>query len=336
MIDLPAFQPHPLLFHDHLMTASVVLPRPRARALLRGDVRRVFATAPCTQVAGWMSPYPDPRRPFVVLVHGLSGHAGSTYLQGLAAKGQRAGLGTLRLNVRSCGGTEHLSPSLFHAGLTEDLRSVLEELRGEGHRQVFLVGYSLGGNMVLRLAGELAGRGPEWLAGVAAVSPALDLTACSRAIDEAPGMAFYRRCFLRDLARKMRRKAAAFPGRYDLAGLDRLRTIREFDERFVAPPFGFCDATDYYHRASARRVAAAIGVPTLIVQAEDDRFVPFESVRCPEVTGNAAIQVLLTRRGGHCAFLAARPGHTATRQDGDRHWAEERVLQFLELSDPLP
>ena len=240
---VPPFVPHPLLRNRHAMTAAVILPRWRARRALGEDRLRVFQTRSDTWVAGFLSPEADPRRPLVVSVHGLSGHADSTYMQGLALKARRVGFSTLRMNVRSCGGTEAGSPSLFHAGLTEDLRAILGELRREGFRRFFLVGHSLGGNMVLKLAAE---DGVEALGvqAVAAVSPALDLPAASRAIDETPGMAFYRRSFLRDLRAKMRAKHRLFPGRYDLKGLDGLSTIRAFDERFVAPTFGFDGADD--------------------------------------------------------------------------------------------
>ena len=131
--------------------------------------------------------------------------------------------------------------------------------------------------------------------------------------------------FVRDLKRRMRRKARAWPGRYDLTRLAAIRTVRQFDDAYTAPHFGFRGASDYYHRASAMRVIDRVTVPALIITAEDDPFVPPEPFRDPRVTGNPSIRLLLSRCGGHCGFVAARNGG-----GDDGYWAETTILDFFD------
>ncbi len=143
----------------------------------------------------------------------------------------------IRLNQRTCGGTEHLTPTLYNSGLSQDYRTIVQELaRVDGLTRIWLVGYSLGGNLVLKTAGE-AGSSEAALAGVIAVCPTIDPAQCAKAL-EAPRNWVYHYHFLTQLKRRIRRKAALFPGRWNLAGLDRIRTLSEFDDRYTAPDGG--------------------------------------------------------------------------------------------------
>jgi predicted alpha/beta-fold hydrolase len=186
---------------------------------------------------------------------------------------------------------------------------------------VAIVGYSLGGNLALKLAGELGESAPDELVAVCAVSPTLDLARCVDAL-ERRGNFVYQWNFVRNLKARMKRKAAAFPGSFALEPLKRVWTVRGFDEAYTAPHHGFRDATDYYHRASAIRVAGRIRVPTLIITAEDDPFVPDAPFRGAEVAGNPHITLVITRHGGHCAYVE--------RADGayDGYWAEREIMRF--------
>lgn len=284
---------------------------------------RHFRTAPDTQVVAWCHWQPDaPAHPTLLVLHGLEGSADSHYVRGTADKAFRAGFNVVRLNQRNCGGTEHLTPGLYHSALTGDVQAVLEELAdADGLRSMAVCGYSLGGNLALRLAGLYGDRPPAWLRAVCAVSPTLDLAACMDLL-ERPSNRLYEWNFMWGLIRRIRRKARLYPDRYDVRGLWRVRSIRAFDERFTAPHNGYAGAEDYYDRAASIRVTGRIRVPTLILSAEDDPFIPAGPLRDPRVAGNPAITVVAERHGGHCGFVEA------SRDGYDGYWAEARVVEF--------
>lgn len=296
-------------------------PRP-LRALPLPEWRR-FRTADDTEVVAachWQADAAD--RTTVLIMHGLEGSADAHYMRGVADKAWRAGLNVVRLNQRNCGGTEHLTPGLYHSGLTADPLAVIHELiEHDGLRSIVLAGYSMGGNVMLRLAGELGVDAPPELVGVAAVSPVIDLAACVAAIEQ-PSNYIYQWNFMRNLRRSMRRKAAAWQGAFDIARLPRIRTIRAFDDTYTAPHHGFGTAANYYYQASAMRVMDRIAIPTLIVSAADDPFVPHEMFDRPEVRSNPHIRVEITAHGGHCAFISE------PCPDDDGYWAEAAIVAF--------
>ena len=194
-------------------------------------------------------------------------------------------------------------------------------------QHVVVAGYSLGGNLALKLAGDYGDAPPPQLRGVCAVSPVMELEACVRALERRQNF-FYQWNFVRGLKGRMRRKAQWFPGRFALDRLDAIRSVREFDEVYTAPHFGFKNASDYYHRASAMRVIDRVRVPARIITAEDDPFVPTSPFREPSVTANPRIHLSITRHGGHCAFVTdARPGADGA-EPGDGYWAEHEILTF--------
>jgi predicted alpha/beta-fold hydrolase len=260
-------------------------------------------------------------RTTVLLLHGLEGSSSAHYMRGIAAKAWAAGCNVVRLNQRNCGGTEHLSRGLYHSGLTHDPLFVIRTLIDEGIRSIAVAGYSLGGNLALKLAGELGTSLPE-LRAVCAVSPTMDLGVCVQALERKANIP-YQFNFVRNLKKRMRRKAAAFPGDFSLEPLGRVWTVRQFDEAYTAPHHGFDGASDYYHRASAMRVIDRIAVPTLILTAADDPFVPPESFRDPAVTANRHITVCVSPHGGHCGFLEHGTG------DYDGYWAEREIVRFV-------
>jgi predicted alpha/beta-fold hydrolase len=263
-------------------------------------------------------------RPAIILLHGLEGSSHAHYMAGISDKAWAAGWSVVRLNQRNCGNTEHLSRGLYHSGLTHDALFVMRELiEQDGIGVLALAGYSLGGNLALKLAGDLGDAAPAALVAVCAVSPTLDLAGCVDALERRSNFA-YQWNFVRNLKARMRRKVAAFPGAFSLDALRRVRTVRGFDEAYTAPHHGFRDAADYYYRASALRVIGRITVPTLIITAEDDPFVPDVPFRHADVAGNPNITVIITRHGGHCAYLE-RP------QDGyDGYWAEREIMRFAQ------
>jgi len=273
---------------------------------------RLFSTEPEVQVLGRCH-WRHPGAPVLLLVHGLEGSCDSTYMRWMARAALEAGFNAVRLNVRNCGGTEHLAPTLYHSGLTADLRSVVSEL--SAHR-LFLVGFSLGGNQALKLAGEWGAAIPSNVAGVCAISAPIDLAACARRLAE-PRNRLYELRFLRNLRDRLRRKARLFPDRYSLAPLAQVRTIIDFDHYVTAPAFGFRDAWDYYEQCSARRFLSQVRVSTLLVQAQDDPFIPFGCFRVPQ---NPALNLLAPEHGGHVSFLSPPP----------RFWAARQVVRFCQ------
>src|SRR5713226_1073545 len=316
------FEPHPLLRNNHLMTltASFV---PRRFPALPAPSERLFETEPGTQLLGhchWQAERGE--HPALVLVHGLEGSSESGYMRGIAEKAFRAGFNVIRLNQRNCGGTERLTPTLYNSGLSGDYRAVLAELaERDAVPEIFFAGYSMGGNLVLKMAGELGEAAPRQLRGVAAVCPSLDLAACADALERGENI-LYRNHFVGSLMRHYRRKARLFPRRYSLDGLPKIRTLREFDDVITAPLSGYRDAVDYYFRASALRVMGQIRVPTLILASQDDPFVPLQSFSDPAITTNPKISLITPQHGGHCAFISRTAGV-------ERFWAEARVVEFF-------
>ena len=297
---------------------------PRDFPRLPKPVRRYFDVARATRVVADCH-WHDERWAHATLIalHGLNGSSEAHYMRGLAAKAFARGMNVVRLNQRNCGDTEHLSEGLFHSGLTADAAHVIDELtRVDGLPAIGVAGYSLGGNLALKLAGEYGTNAPETLAGVAAVSPIIEISECTRAL-ERPENWLYEWNFVRDLKRRMRRKHQCHPGLYDLAKLNAVKTVREFDETYTAPYFGFRDAEDYYHRASAMRVIDRIRVPALVITADDDPFVPSAPFHDPKVTGNAHIDLRISAHGGHCGFV----GPPSATDDGYR--AENAIVAFF-------
>jgi predicted alpha/beta-fold hydrolase len=318
-----AFVPRPSLTRGHWMTLYG-WGNPRYFPRLPQPTIRYFDVAPDARVLAHCHWQEDARaRPTIIALHGLNGSSDAHYMRGIAAKAFARGMNVVRLNQRNCGGTEHLAAGLFHSGLTADSRHVIEELSEvDGLSAIAVAGYSLGGNLALKLAGEYGERPPRSLKAVAAVSPILEIGECVRALEQ-PGNFIYQWNFVRDLKARMRRKARHRPGAFDLRPLGRIRTVREFDEIYTAPHFGFAGADDYYYRASAMRVIDRVAVPALIITAEDDPFVPHQPFRDPAVTGNPHIALRICEHGGHCGFVGA----PSAADDG--YWAETQIVSFV-------
>jgi uncharacterized protein len=305
--------------------------RKRAFPRLPEPVARFFDVAADARVLAHCHWHAAPTaHPTVILLHGLEGSSYAHYMCGMADKAWAAGWNVVRLNQRNCGNTEHLSRGLYHSGLTQDPLFVIRELIERDRLPAIAVaGYSLGGNLTLKLAGELGDTPPPELVAVCAVSPTMDLAVCVQALERRANAA-YQFNFVRNLKARMRRKAAAVPGLFPLEPLRHVWTVRQFDDAYTAPHHGFRDAADYYHRASALRVIDRIRVPALILTAADDPFVPAAPFHDPAVTGNPHVHVQVTRHGGHCAFVErARDGY-------DGYWAEREIVRFITAQAPAP
>jgi predicted alpha/beta-fold hydrolase len=256
----------------------------------------------------------------LLMVHGLEGSSNSRYIQAIALRAWGAGWNVIRMNMRNCGDTESLTPTLYHSGLSGDVGTVL---RHYAHRfalqRIALVGYSMGGNLVLKLAGEWGSAPP--LCAVAAVCPAIDLATGADALHE-PANRLYEWNFLIGLMARFRRKARLFPDIYESTGIGPIRSIREFDEKILSRYWGFKGADDYYYRAAAARVVQHIAVPTLILHALDDPFIRLTAETREKLLANPHITFVETLHGGHCAYLSCDSGN-------EIHWAEATVIRFL-------
>jgi predicted alpha/beta-fold hydrolase len=320
---VPEFVPHALLRSGHAMTiAAAFVPR---RFRLPEPEQRLFQVDPFSRLLGLCHWQVGKLRdtPVIAIVHGLEGSAESYYVQGIADKAFHRGFHVVRLNQRNCGGTEKLTPTLYNSGMSGDYRAVLEELASvDGFEKIFFAGYSMGGNLVTKMAGEFGDDFPTALGGVSSVCAALDLSACADALERRDNY-LYQRHFVKNLMARYERKAKMFPDRYSQNGFGPIRTVREFDDAITAPCFGYRDAEEYYEAAGAKKVVADIRVPTLMITAEDDPFVPYVSFLAADVEKNSRIQFVPTEHGGHCAYISKQSGV-------ERFWAEQRIVEFCE------
>ncbi len=320
---LTRFEPHRWLRSGHLQTlVGNFLPRPpfRLEAVAEevetdpADGSRVLCHC------HWQPEEVRAGRLTLVLIHGLEGSSDSRYIRGIAARAFAAGFNAVRMNMRNCGGTEKLTPTLYHSGLSGDLAAVVRHFTARfALERVAVAGYSMGGNLALKFAGEWGARPP--LVAAAAVCPVIDLAPSADALHE-PANRAYEFHFLRGLMRRFRRKALLFPAIYRTAGVGRIGSIREFDDRIVAPRCGFRDADDYYYRAASARVVDRIAVPTLILCAQDDPFIRLLPETREALAANPHVILAETSHGGHCAFLSRNPGD-------EIHWAEATLVRYL-------
>jgi predicted alpha/beta-fold hydrolase len=314
------FAPRRYLRNRHAMTlAGNFLPRKNSLPEPEACLFRVEAETQVLCHCHWQ--VDAERRPTIIIVHGLEGSSLSQYVMGNADKAWAAGMNVVRMNMRTCGGTEHLTPTLYHSGLSSDVGAVLRAvIEGKRLQRVGLLGYSMGGNLVLKLAGELGADTPAELKVVAAVSPAADLAASADAM-HAGGNRIYEWKFLVSLMRTFERKRNLFPDVYKK--VQRWpRSIREFDDVITARYCGFEGAQDYYTRAAAARVIESIALPSLVIHAIDDPFIRLLPDTRAKLSANRHITLLETPHGGHCAFLAQANGY-------DGRWAERQIMHFF-------
>src|SRR6266478_2697287 len=257
----------------------------------------------------------------LIIVHGLEGSSDSTYMLGIADKGLALGMNVVRMNQRNCGGTEGLAPTLYHSGRSQDVAAVARNLIEQDRISRFaLAGFSMGGNLVLKLAGEWGKEGPSQFRAVAAVCPAINLAASADALHLRSNR-LYEQYFLWNLGRRLRTKARFFPGAFDTSRLRGIRSLREFDHRITAFYCGFAGADDYYDRAAASHVIEHIARPTLVIHAVNDPFVRILPETREKILSNRNITYVETQDGGHCSFVSKRDADPAY----DGRWAEREV-----------
>ncbi len=308
---------HPLFRNPHLITiASNFWTRPLD--VVRFPVESIrYRTDPQTEVLVHLQRPQGKPKASVILVHGLEGSSEGGYMRSMANAALHAGYAVYRTNVRGCGGTIDWCRTLYHAGLTSDLHSLLGQIEGPK----ILVGYSLGGNQVLKLAAELGQGSNAGVIGVCSVSAPLDLAACSRKL-EAPSNFLYERRFVSSMKEKMRERQRLMPDVFRFHGVvDQIRTVWELDDKITSQFFGFGSAENYYRTQSSIGWLDRIAVPTLLIAAKDDPLVPFEIYLDARVLANPQVRLIAPDHGGHVSFLASRR---------PRFWLDDTVVEWMD------
>ena len=285
----------------------------------------------------WQEQEQDRTQPLtLIVVHGLEGSSDSQYMLGVARNGLAAGMNVVLMNQRNCGGMDHFAPTLYNSSLSGDVAAVVRNLLDKDKNKdkvsgFALIGFSMGGNLVLKLAGEWGSDPPPQFRAVAAVCPAMDLAASADALHE-PANRLYEYYFLMQLFRRLRRKARLFPEDFDVSRLRGISSLRLFDDRITAHYCGFTGADDYYARAAAANVVDRITVPTLIIHAKNDPFIRVQPETLRRIAANPNITYVETDDGGHCAFIGERNGERNGDAAYDGRWAEHEVVEFVRHS----
>jgi predicted alpha/beta-fold hydrolase len=322
--DRVPFLPHRWLRGGHVQTlASFLLPR---RIHLPAAEERLVEVEPGINIRCWCHWQSERQSALtLIVVHGLEGSTESQYMLGVARNGLAGGMNVVRMNQRNCGGMDHCAPTLYNSSRSEDVAAVARHVvEHDGVSRFALIGFSMGGNLVLKLAGEWGRNGPTQFLAVAAVCPAMDLAASADALHDASNR-IYEYYFLMQLFRRFRHKAKLFPGKYDVSRLRGISSLRGFDDQITAHYCGFTGADDYYARAAASNVVDGIAVPALIIHAANDPFIRLRPATRQRILANPNIRYIETDDGGHCAFLAERNGDVGD----DGRWAEREVVEFV-------
>ncbi len=265
------------------------------------------------------------KRLTLMIVHGLEGSSNSQYVIGTGSRAWVHGWNVVRMNIRGCGGTEHLSSTLYHSGLSQDVEKLVAEMiASDGLQRVALAGFSMGGNQVLRAVGRWGTNAPAELIAAAAVSPVCDLAISADQLHKLANT-LYEWWFLVSLRKSFRRKSELWPGRYDPGLLKNVHSVRDFDEHITARYMGFTGAADYYDKASSSHVLDRIAVPTLVIHSDDDPFIVMSAESQRKLTENPNVTFLRTCHGGHCAFV----GEPDAADHDDGRWAERKMVEFL-------
>jgi len=257
-------------------------------------------------------------RRLAIVGHGLEGESSAKYIRGMSLALQKRDWDTLAWNCRGCGGTPNRLLRSYHSGVSEDLGSVVDHAISEGYQELALIGFSLGGNIVLKYLGEQGPEAhPEIKAAVAFSAPC-DLTSSSLRLGERSNRIYMSR-FMKGLKEKTRLKNEVFPGRLDLTGIDKIKTFAEFDDRYTAPLNGFKDARDYWTRASCKSHLPAIRIPSLLISALNDPFLPKACFPIEIAEKSRHLSLETPSHGGHVGFVSR----------GLEFWSETRCIEFL-------
>lgn len=323
------FRPGSWPFNDpYVQTAAGVVPQFIERIKGMDFKREFLRVAENAEIALDYSLHQEPRdHPTVVIVHGLVASGNSPFPVGIANNAIHHGFNAVRVNLRSAGDTGLRSQTFYHAGLSEDIKKVLEELNNKGlARKLYIAAVSLGGNMVLKAVGEMGQEAKGKIGGVGLMSSVVNME------DYRQNIKFpYQWFIVRSMKDAVKRKAKADPENWDISILKGIKRISDLESKIQVGEgplrWGFTDLQDYYQKASALPYVSKIAVPTFIIHAEDDPVVSAFPLRSKEFFSNPNIIVMLTKHGGHGGFV----NFGGIGEDLDRHWAQNRVIEFFRL-----
>lgn len=269
----------------------------------------------------WSAITQIPTDTIVVLVHGLEGSSKSGYIRGMAKQVNSIGLDAVALNLRSCSGEMNQQLNMYHSGKIDDLETALKHVNSKGYKQVILIGFSLGGNLVLLYTGKKGSTSPIPLIKTIAISTPCDLNGSTTMLEKKSNTV-YRLNFLMRLKNKAKKKQVQFPNAdLNWEAIFNAKTISEFDDHFTARIHGFKDSKDYYTQCSSLNVVDKISTSTWIINAQDDSFL---SESCtPKNVDNKHLQIIHPKKGGHVGFIDQLPLHKS-------QWHERLAAQIIE------
>lgn len=311
------YRAHPLLLNGHIETIY-----PSAFRKVEGvayERERLELPDGDFVDLDWLRQKDARPKKLVIISHGLEGSSNRHYSQGMALYFFQQGWDALAWNCRSCSGELNRLPRFYHHGDTADLNEVIERAFKDGYHEVALIGFSMGGSFSLKYLGERAAQLDKRIVGGVAFSVPCDLGSSAKQLDQ-PNRSFYRNRFLRKLGKKIQAKELLFPGKISHRGFEEIKTFEEFDNRYTAPLHGFIDADDFYRRSSCLSFLPEIAVPTLIVNAANDPFLPPECYPVQLLEAHPHVMLEIPKRGGHVGFsLAGRK----------ENYMETRAFDFL-------
>ncbi len=253
-----------------------------------------------------------------ILLHGLEGSSGSQYIRGNAKTLYNHEFNIAAINFRSCSGEINRQPTMYHSGFTKDLHHFVQNVEAK-FDEIFLCGFSLGGNVVMKYAGDGVYSLSPKIKAIAGVSVPCDLRAGSIKIMERKNH-FYETKFLETLLKKVKIKHQHHPDKIDIRWLNKVKTLWDFDDRFTSTLHGFQDAEDYYRQCNSKQFLSHIKIPALIINAKDDTFLPESSYPYDEAKSNENLFLMTPKYGGHVGF---------TTFGTDSYWNETNVLKFF-------
>lgn len=313
---VPAYRPPRLFTNAHIQTIFPTLFRSNGVSYTR---ERITTPDDDFLDLDWVRSGSDR---CVILCHGLEGSSQSSYIRGMVRAFSRRGIDVLAWNFRGCSGEPNRTSRFYHSGATEDMHTVMSHVVASNrYRRIDLIGFSLGGNMMLKYLGDGVYDIPDVVQRAVAFSVPCDLAACSAELAR-PHNALYMKRFLRLLHEKIRAKMQLLPGVLDDTNYKSLRTFKDFDDRYTAPLHGFRDANHYWSVCSSRQFVPSIRIPTLLVNALDDPFLAPTAYPVAEAQRNPLFTLETPRYGGHCGFVLFNA-------EGE-YWSEQRAAQFLQ------
>jgi predicted alpha/beta-fold hydrolase len=316
LIPVSTYKGNPLIKNKHLET---IIPALFRRISVFYEREKIITTDKDFVDLDWIK---NGSSKLMILLHGLEGSSSSNYIKGFAQFFSKEGFDICAVNFRGCGGEDNLMLHSYHSGATGDIHDILRHIkRQQQYTEITLVGFSLGGNIVLKYLGEQGENVPPFIKCAVVFSVPCDLMSSAYILAEKENRIYTSR-FLKTLTQKVKNKALIFPGKIQLNGIDRIRDFKEFDDRYTAPINGFKDAIDYWTSCSSIHFIKNIRIPTLLVNAKNDPFLSPACFPVEKANTNPDFYAEFPIHGGHVGFSTLFPNST--------YWSEIRAKAFIQ------